>query len=77
MGGCSNSRIQINDDAILNEQERLRLENITSRTNIRDVYTFSSILGKGGFGTVKLAVLKSGLSDKKMAIKIIEKSRLK
>ena len=35
------------------------------------------MLGKGGFGTVKLAALKSGVSDKKMAVKIIEKSRLK
>lgn len=61
----------------MNNNEKLRLENFTSRTNIRDVYTFSGVLGKGGFGTVKLASLKNGVSDKKMAIKIIEKSRLK
>lgn len=65
------------DDAHLDSNERERLENKTSRANIRDIYTFSSVLGKGGFGTVKLATLKSGISDKKVAVKIIEKARLK
>lgn len=35
------------------------------------------MLGKGGFGTVKLASLKNGVSDKKVAVKIIEKSLVK
>lgn len=77
MGGCAKSRNQVTDDVLVNKNERLRLENFTSRTNIRDVYIFSSVLGKGGFGTVKLAALKNGVSDKKVAVKIIEKSRLK
>lgn len=53
------------------------MEDFTSKTNIRNVYTFSGVIGKGGFGTVKLASLKSGISEKKVAIKIIEKGRLK
>jgi len=77
MGGCASSRNQVNDDALVGSHERNRLENFTSKTNIRDIYNFSSVLGKGGFGTVKLAALKNGVSDKKMAVKIIEKSRLK
>lgn len=35
------------------------------------------MIGRGGFGTVKLAALKSGINDKKVAIKIIEKSRIR
>lgn len=65
------------DDTLLDYAERERLENSTSRANIRDVYDFSSVLGKGGFGTVKLATLKNGISDKKVAVKILEKSQLK
>lgn len=69
--------MKIRDDVSFNMNEKVRLENFTSKTNIRDVYSFSSVLGKGGFGTVKLATLKSGVSDKKVAVKIIEKARVK
>lgn len=61
----------------MSENEKNRLENFTSKSNIRNVYSFSSVLGKGGFGTVKLACLKSGINEKKVAVKIIEKSKLK
>lgn len=77
MGGCVDSKNKVRDDVSFNKNDILRLENFTSKTNIRDVYAFSSVLGKGGFGTVKLASLKSNVSDKKVAVKIIEKSRLK
>lgn len=77
MCGCFHANNRVTNDDFVNKNERLRLENFTSKTNIRDVYTFSGVLGKGGFGTVKLASLKSGVSDKKVAVKIIQKSRLK
>ncbi|KAL4439082.1 hypothetical protein ABPG74_008857 [Tetrahymena malaccensis] len=75
--GCGQSLNQIKNDAQMTEAEKNRLENFTSKSNIRSVYQFSGVLGKGGFGTVKLAQLKSGISEKKVAVKIIEKSRLK
>lgn len=50
-------------------------EVFTSTTNIRTLYTFEKILGHGSFGSVKLA--RHRLNNKQVAIKIIEKSRLK
>ena len=74
--GCANN-LQTKLDKNLSDKEKMRLELTSSKTNIRDVYTFQGILGKGGFGTVKLAVMKNATNDKKLAVKIIEKSRVK
>jgi len=76
--GCTGTKsVVVKDDTTISKREKEKLENFTSRTNIRSVYNFSGVIGKGGFGTVKLAVAKNGINDKKVAIKIIEKSRLK
>ena len=47
-----------------------------SYTNIRKIYSFEKVLGKGNYGVVRMASLKSDPSSK-FAIKIIEKERLK
>lgn len=77
MGCIGMKSLVINDDSIISKRERDELENFTSRTNIRNVYSFSGVIGRGGFGTVKLAIAKSGINNKRLAIKIIEKSKLK
>jgi len=77
IGSIGMKSIVVNNDSIISKREREELENFTSRTNIRSVYNFSGVIGRGGFGTVKLAVAKGGINNKKLAIKIIEKSRLK
>jgi calcium-dependent protein kinase len=74
--GCGNVSI-VKIDQKISLEEKQRLELLSSKTNIRDVYNFQGVLGKGGFGTVKLAVMKNGNNDKKIAVKIIEKSRVK
>lgn len=47
-----------------------------SYTNIRKIYSFEKVLGKGNYGVVRLASLKSDPTSK-FAIKIIEKERIK
>jgi len=46
-----------------------------SYTNIRKIYSFDKVLGKGNYGVVRLASLKSDPTSK-FAIKIIEKERI-
>ncbi len=47
-----------------------------SYTNIRKIYSFEKVLGKGNYAVVRLATLKSD-PNSKFAIKIIEKNSLK
>ncbi|EGR29148.1 protein kinase domain protein [Ichthyophthirius multifiliis] len=54
--GCGNVST-IKNDLKISIQEKHRLEMLSSQTNIRDVYNFQGVLGKGGFGTVKLAYI--------------------
>ncbi|KAL4489468.1 hypothetical protein ABPG72_002764 [Tetrahymena utriculariae] len=75
--GCVKSHQAQVDDYKLTLLEKKRLEQVASTTNIRSVYEFQSVIGKGAFGTVKLACLKNSINDKKIAIKIIDKSQLK
>ena len=63
------------DDGI-SANEKLRLNTVTSKANIRDIYNFHRVLGSGGFGIVKLATFKSNPS-KQIAVKFIEKAKLK
>lgn len=49
---------------------------MASLTPIRKIYILDKVLGTGGFGIVKLGKMKTD-ENKMVAIKIIEKSRLK
>ena len=62
-------------DHELTPEEKDRLEKCASRTNIRKIYQLEKVLGAGGFGTVKLAHLRTN-THKQVAVKIIEKKNL-
>jgi len=49
---------------------------ISSNENIRQIYNFEKILGKGSFGLVRVISLKKE-PEKKFALKIIEKDKVK
>ena len=49
---------------------------ISSRQDIRQIYNFEKILGKGSFGLVRVISLKKE-PEKKFALKIIEKDKVK
>lgn len=72
--GCSGSKQQHKP---LRSEDIQRLERITSKENIYHIYEFGTILGTGGFGTVKVGTLKaSGKEGKKFAIKFIPKVKV-
>ncbi|EGR34699.1 protein kinase domain protein [Ichthyophthirius multifiliis] len=73
--GCGSSH---NLDQVKLVKKKAQLTNFLqdSKRNIRQVYKFISVLGKGGFGTVKLAQMRNN-SKQKIAIKIIQRSRLR
>ena len=54
----------------------MRLDQVTSKSNIRDFYNFHRVLGSGGFGIVKLASLKSN-PNKMIAVKMVERAKLR
>lgn len=74
--GCSVGKDIETTQSKLSMSEKKRLEDKISRANPRKVYHFQKVLGSGGFGIVKLGTYLSN-PEKKVAIKIIEKKKLK
>lgn len=73
MGGkvpCGNKNVEGNSNA------NSKALQISSNENIRLLYNFEKILGKGSFGLVRIISLKKE-PEKKFALKIIEKDKVK
>lgn len=57
--GCNQGKIERKEERILTSSEKDRLDKMVSREPIRKVYNLFKVLGTGGFGTVKLANMRS------------------
>lgn len=73
-GNCF--RVKPNQILIVQPQPLPAQKATPSYTNIRKIYTFEKVLGKGNYGVVRMASLKTDPTSK-FAIKIIEKERIK
>lgn len=63
--GCNNSKSIKGkggigeDDNMLTVREKGRLQELTCKEDVREIYSFGRVVGTGGFAQVKVASLKT------------------